>query len=118
MKNAFRGFALAGLVAASCAGCSNAREHALLDQFFAASRLRDLTALRNVSSVVFEPREQGTVLSFEITSVEELSADSRIVRVDAQVRRPDGQTTREILLVTISGRMITGVAVVPSPPRS
>ena len=58
-------------------------------------RLRDLTALRNVSNVVFEPREQGTVLSFEIKSVEEVSAGSKVVRVDAQVRRPDGQTARE-----------------------
>jgi hypothetical protein len=100
------------------AGCSAARERALLDQFFSASRLRDLTALRTVSNVVFEPRERGTVLSFEITSVEEVSAGSKIVHVDAQVRRPDGHIVREILLVTISGRTITGVAAVPSTPRS
>jgi hypothetical protein len=106
------------LLSAAAFGCSGAREHALLDQFFAASRLRDLTALRNLSSVVFEPREQGTVLSFEIKSVEEVSAGSKVVRVDARVRRPDGQIAREMLLVTISGRMITGVAVVPSTPRS
>jgi hypothetical protein len=68
--------------------------------------------------VVFEPRDRGTVLSFEITSVEEVSAGSKIVHVDAQVRRPDGRTVRELLLVTISGRMITGVAAVPSTPRS
>jgi len=113
-----RVFVCSCLVSVAAAGCANAREHALLDQFFAASRLRDLTALRNVSNVVFEPREQGTVLSFEIKSVEEVSAGSRIVRVDANVRRPDGQTAHEMLLVTISGRMITGVAVVPSTPRS
>jgi len=118
MKRRFRVFVSWWLIAGMFSGCSNAREHALLDQFFAASRLRDLTALRNLSNVVFEPREQGTVLSFEITSVEEVSAGSKVVRVDAQVRRPDGQTAREMLLVTISGRMITGVAVVPSTPRS
>jgi hypothetical protein len=67
---------------------------------------------------VFEPRERGTVLSFEITSVEEVSAGSKIVHIHAQVRRPDGQTVQEILLVTISGRMITGVAALPSTPRS
>jgi len=118
MKNRFRVVVVSWLFLAGCVGCSNAREHALLDQFFAASRLRDLTALRTVSNVVFEPREQGTVLGFEIKSVEEVSPGSKIVRVEAQVRRPDGQTAREILLVTISGRMITGVAVVPSTPRS
>jgi hypothetical protein len=118
MTRRFRVFVSWWLIAGMFSGCSNAREHALLDQFFAASRLRDLTALRNVSSVVFEPREQGTVLSFEIKSVEEVSAGSKLVRVDAHVRRPDGQIAREMLLVTISGRMITGVAVVPSTPRS
>ena len=118
MKNRFRVAVVSWLFLAVCMGCSNAREHALLDQFFAASRLRDLTALRTFSNVVFEPREQGTVLGFEIKSVEEVAPGSKIVRVEAQVRRPDGQTAREILLVTISGRMITGVAVVPSTPRS
>jgi hypothetical protein len=97
------------LAAILLSGCSNAREHALLDKFFSASRLRDLTALHTVSTVVFEPRERGTVLSFEIKSVEEVSAGSKIVHVDAEVRRPDGQTERERLLVTISGEMITGV---------
>ena len=108
---------LAGAVLAVLGACSGARERALLDKFFAASRLRDLTALRAVSSVVFEPREQGTVLGFDIKSVEEVSPGSKIVRVDAQVRRPDGQTAREILLVTISGEMITGVVrgVSPAP---
>jgi hypothetical protein len=118
MKRRFRVFVFSWLITAVLPGCSNAREHALLDQFFAASRLRDITALRSISSVVFEPREQGTVLNFEIKAVEEVSAGSKIVRVEAQVRRPDGQTAREILLVTISGRMITGVAVVPSTPHS
>jgi hypothetical protein len=118
MKRTFRAFVFLFLISTVLSGCSNAREHALLDQFFAASRLRDLTALRNVSNVVFEPREQGTVLSFEIKSVEQVSAGSKVVRVDALVRRPDGQTAREMLLVTISGRMITGVAVVASTPRS
>ena len=118
MTRKFRVFVSWWLIAGTFSGCSNAREHALLDQFFAASRLRDLTALRNVSSVVFEPREEGTVLSFEIKSVEKVSAGSKLVRVDAQVRRPDGQIAREMLLVTISGQMITGVAVVPSTPRS
>ena len=97
------------VVVALLSGCSNAREHALLDKFFSASRLRDLTALRTVSSVVFEPRDQGTVLNFEIKSVEEVSAGSKIVHVDAEVRRPDGQTAHQRLLVTISGEMITGV---------
>ena len=46
-------------------------------QFFAASRLRDLTALRNVSTVVFEPASDGIVTSFEITGIVRATAPDR-----------------------------------------
>jgi hypothetical protein len=49
--------------------CSHASERAILDQFFAASRLRDKTALDRISTVIFEPRTEGTVSSFDITAV-------------------------------------------------
>src|SRR5256885_612960 len=93
------------LLSAALAGCSGARERALLDQFFAASRLRDLTAVHNVATVVFEPREQGSVLSYDIRSIEDVTPDSKIVTLDANVRRPDGRIVRERLRVTISGQM-------------
>lgn len=49
--------------------CSHASERAILDRFFAASRLRDNTALDSISTVIFEPRTEGTVSSFDITAV-------------------------------------------------
>jgi hypothetical protein len=49
--------------------CSVPREQSVLDEFFGASRLRDLTALARISLVVLEPREVGTVGQFTIRSV-------------------------------------------------
>ena len=104
------------VLAASClSGCSGAREHALLDRFFNASRLRDLTALRNVATVVFEPRDQGTVLSFDITSIERRGNDED-VGVAAVVRTPAGEVVQRNLRVTISGGFVTSAALAPPRP--
>ena len=43
------------VAAATLAGCSGAQEHALLFEFFSASRLRDNTALAQLAIVRFEP---------------------------------------------------------------
>jgi hypothetical protein len=52
------------------AGCSaGSSEKKLLDDFFRASRLRDNVTLGNFATATFEPRTDGTVQSFEITSV-------------------------------------------------
>ena len=57
------------LAAFLVAGCSGAPEQSVISQFFEASRLRDTTALANMATVIFEPREQGTVTAFTIQSV-------------------------------------------------
>jgi hypothetical protein len=54
------------VVALTAINCSAAAERALLDQFFAASRLRDRTALARFSTVVFEPRSDGIVEEFVV----------------------------------------------------
>jgi len=54
---------------ALAAGCSGFSEQTILNQFFAASRLRDNTSLANLTMVSFEPRTQGTVTKFEILGV-------------------------------------------------
>jgi hypothetical protein len=51
------------------AACTRAPEQQQLTQFFRASRARDNTTLAMMSAVEFDPREQGTVEDFEITSV-------------------------------------------------
>jgi hypothetical protein len=57
------------VLALTAIDCSGASERALLDQFFAASRLRDRTALARFSTVVFEPRSDGIVEEFVVTAV-------------------------------------------------
>ena len=84
-----------------CAACAGAAERAVLDQFFAASRLRDLNALEKVSTVIFEPRQDGTVLDYDVESIRATGADSEEVLVTATVRLPSGQTRRKPLLVTL-----------------
>lgn len=49
--------------------CSRSPEQQLLTQFFRASRARDNTTLAMMSAVSFDPREQGTVESFDVASV-------------------------------------------------
>lgn len=54
--------------------CSKPPEQAQLTQFFRAARSRDNATLAMMSAAKFDPREQGTVESFDITSV---SAETR-----------------------------------------
>ena len=119
-------------IAVVLGGCA-APEQSLLDAFFGASRLRDTTALQRVSTVIFEPREQGIVRTFEITGVTSERVDgqqtiTKQVTVVAPVILPDGQTLRKTLVVTLtrgsavesSRWMVTGVreaaASRPVPP--
>lgn len=107
---------LALAAAFGCAACAGP-ERPLIDQFFAASRLRDRTALQKISTVVFEPRERGIVTTFDVVKVESLrdgGRDRKNVTITAPVALPDGGTRRETLLVALqrdeAGRwMITGV---------
>jgi hypothetical protein len=73
----------------------------VLDQFFAASRLRDLNALEKVSTVIFEPRQDGTVLEYDITTITKTDQDTEEVLVSATVRMPSGRSVRKPLLVTL-----------------
>ena len=124
---------LTTLILASCAGTA---ERTLLTQFFAASRLRDLTALGNFSTVVFEPATDGIVTSFDLLGIS-VVPDGRLVSKDvsisAPVRLPDGRTVVKTFVVTMTrgmpgsdqrrwdGWMITAIKAglaSPSTPRS
>lgn len=50
-------------------GCAATTEEVVIGQFFAASRLRDRTSLRNFATVAFEPNEQGTITTFDVLGV-------------------------------------------------
>ncbi len=60
---------LAAAVPLVVAGCSRPPEQQQLAQFFRAARARDNTTLAMMSAVKFDPREQGSVESFDITNV-------------------------------------------------
>ena len=96
--------ALAAALVLAAAACAQS-EQPLLAQFFGASRLRDLTALQAVATVVFEPREQGIVRTFDIIEVSPErvgeAAMTKDVTVRAPVVLPDGQTVQKTLIVTL-----------------
>jgi hypothetical protein len=124
------------LMTLTAAGCAPDAERTLLTQFFAASRLRDRTALSKFSTVVFEPASDGIVTSFDISGMTAVQgADgmpvSKDVSISAPVRLPDGRTVLKTFVITIArgrqgsqdpGRrwMITAInerAASPSTPR-
>jgi hypothetical protein len=103
------------LFALSLTACARGREHALLTQFFAASRLRDLTALQKFSTVVFEPARDGVVTSFDIQTVTAKSADAKEVVIAAPVRLPDGRVENKRFTVTVQRGLITAISESPAP---
>jgi hypothetical protein len=129
---------IVSLTMVTLSSCAGAAEQTLLTQFFAASRLRDLTALSKVSSVVFEPASDGIVTSFEITAIQPTPGpDGRPIAKDvsivAPVRSPAGDTASKAFVITMSRGvpgsdqyrlgtwLITAIKagpVVPSTPRS
>jgi hypothetical protein len=118
--------------------CSVPPEQPIVSDFFAASRLRDTTALARFATVVFEPREQGIVTSFHIERVtpERAAGDMQVkdVVVMAGIRLPSGDLIDRRLTVTLEKRrndedpgapyggwIVTGVRDAPRPgaaPRS
>lgn len=63
------GLVLVAAVVAFAAGCSGSSEKKLLGDFFRASRLRDDLTLGNFATATFDPRTDGVVESFDVTSV-------------------------------------------------
>ena len=61
--------------------CSGGAEYLALQKFFEASRLRDRTALRSISTVSFEPMADGTLTTFKITSSRPRSNANRLGRI-------------------------------------
>src|SRR5213593_94499 len=86
------------------ASCAVPPEYSILQRFFSASRLRDTTALHDIATIVFEPREQGTVSTFDITGVavhRDGNRESKDVTVSAVVRLPTRYTVRQTLVLTL-----------------
>ena len=97
---------MASLMTLTLLSCSAPAEQLLLTQFFTASRLRDLTALRNVATIVFEPGVDGVVTSFDVTRVATAQGSdgqvvSKEVSISAPVRLPDGRTVSKHFVITM-----------------
>ena len=123
------------LLTIALASCSSAEERTLLAQFFAASRLRDLTAVHNVATLAFEPATDGIVTSFEIMGVTVVKATEgqavvKDVLIAAPVRLFDGGTVSKTFIVTMQrglpgsdqsrsgGWMITAFKAGPASPST
>ena len=96
---------IVSLITLTFLSCSAPAEQPLLTAFFAASRLRDLTALQNVATVVFEPGVDGVVTSFDVTRVTATPgpdghAASKNMSISARVRLPGGLTVLKSLAIT------------------
>jgi len=90
------------LVAACSLACAARPERAVLDQFFVGSKLGDRTALRQVATVMFEPKKDGVVERFDITDVSPELDNTKTVTVSARVDLPEGGgTVRKTLILTM-----------------
>jgi hypothetical protein len=96
-----RPVAAALVLALVAAACADGYTQALLTRFFAASRLEDRTALGPIATVMFDPRTDGTVLDFDITSSRVQPNGEERVLVSARVHLPNGDTVHKPLVVTM-----------------
>ncbi len=96
------------LAAATLIGCSWTPEQPILDQFFAASRLRDNTTLAVFAAIAFEPATQGIVTVFDITSVTPEQRKPLALKAlakaheDAEAEREKGKLASESMVVDMS----------------
>lgn len=121
-------FSAAMTLLAALTACGHREEKALVARFFSASRLGDKAAAQGISTVFFDPRDQGLVRQFTIKDVtsEEVTGGvaSKNITLSASVESPDGVQSQKTIFVTMQRRpgaawMITGVMVArPAPPPS
>ena len=104
---------LATLLTLALGSCSHDSERTLLSQFFAASRLRDLTALRKFGTVVFEPARDGIVTRFEIVQITRRESGAEVL-ITAPVRLPDGRTVPKNYTMTIHDGLVTAFSERPA----
>ena len=103
------------LCSALTACLASGTDHQLLDRFFAASRLRDRTALARLATVVFEPARDGIVDDFSVVRTTAINADQRQLTVRVTVRPFGHSTTERTLLITTTRREAAGLKTATSP---
>ena len=109
------------LIALTVAGCGRQvadSDQVLIRRFFAASRLRDLTALRNFSAVVFEPATDGIITNLDIVDVTLRASGVKDLSVVAPVKMPSGETVSKRIVLTIEHGQIIAFSARPEPPST
>ena len=92
------------VLGALLAGCGPRPEEPVLAEFFSASRLRDMTALRKIATTAFDPARDGIVTEFKVRNVEaheEGGRSTEDVSITAPVKPMDGPTVEKQLVVTL-----------------
>ena len=109
------------LAVSTACGPASAEEQTLL-RFFVAAPTLDSTVISKYATIGFNPRTQGIVQSFTVTSIVPERQARKDVTIDAVVRDPSGQTARRTLVATfqrIEGRwLITGLRQTPASQTS
>jgi hypothetical protein len=121
-----RRFALklaSGLSALVLLGCGPAAiEAQTLLRFFVAARTLDTTVISKYATIGFNPRTDGIVQTFTVTTIGPERQDRKDVTIEAMVLQPDGVTSRRTMVATfgkIDGRwLITGLRQTPASRTS
>jgi hypothetical protein len=97
--------AVMALLAVLFTACGHPAEKALVERFFAASRVNDKTAAQTISTVFFDPKDQGMVRQFTIKDVtaEEVNGGvaTKNITLSASVESPDGVPSQKTIFVTM-----------------
>jgi hypothetical protein len=111
---------LAAAVGAATAACGAAAERAVIDRFFQAARLHDLTALRSFATADFPPHTNGIVIRYDVLDVSDERrvatpaakyAESEVVRLSFQgaAVTPDGFVEEKVVLIEATVQPREGV---------
>ena len=73
---------LLAVVAIACGG--GGEEKTLLNKYFTASKVSDNMTLSNIATVVFDPKTDGQMMSFNIVSVSEPKVTALTIKTDAE----------------------------------
>src|SRR5688500_6879343 len=100
-----RGLALS-VASAWCAlalmstACASSAEEQTLLRFFEAARTLDSVVIGKYATVGFNPRTDGVVRDFTVTSIGQETEGKKDVTIEADVYEPGGMTVRRTLVVT------------------
>jgi hypothetical protein len=102
--------------------CSASSEEQTLLRFFVAAPTLDSTVIGKYATVGFNPRTDGIVQTFVVSTVGPERQGQKDVTIDAVVLQPDGVTARRTIVATfgkVQGRwLITGLRQTPASRTS